>query len=42
VVESNDPKDSAMILTMHGFAYAVNEIHVGSVSARSDIRQLSG
>jgi hypothetical protein len=34
-LRSNDPKDSAMILTMHGFAYAVNEIHVGSVSARS-------
>ena len=31
----NDPKDSVKILTVHGFAYAVNEIHVGSVSARS-------
>lgn len=31
----NDPKDSAKVLTVHGFAYAVNELHVGSVSARS-------
>ncbi|MGA7160982.1 MAG: T9SS type A sorting domain-containing protein, partial [Bacteroidota bacterium] len=31
----NDPKDSVKLLTVHGFAYAVNEIHVGSVSARS-------
>jgi hypothetical protein len=31
----NDPKDSVKIIAVHGFAYAVNEIHVGSVSARS-------
>ncbi|MGA7160759.1 MAG: T9SS type A sorting domain-containing protein, partial [Bacteroidota bacterium] len=31
----NDPKDSVKLITLHGFAYAVNEVHVGSVSARS-------
>ena len=34
-LRSNDPKDSVKIIAVHGFAYAVNEIHVGSVSARS-------
>ena len=37
-LKCNDPKDSVKLLTVHGFAYAVNEIHVGSVSARSGHR----
>jgi len=34
-LKSNDPRDSMKVIKVQGIAYAVNEIHVGTATARS-------
>jgi hypothetical protein len=35
IIKNNDPDDSVKTILVTGYAYAVNEIHIGSISGRS-------